>query len=280
MKKRTKQHYKTFFQFLKRIFKQQFPDSDDFSPRIIKTDYEAAAILALIDEFPGIQFELCSFHMTKSFREKLRDVYGGKFDEIPEVKIAWRYLRAVPYMNWASSSLLVDAFLKLMDNTLPNDNRKLIVTKYLKNTYFNRNGNFKHFSYLNWNHYSNIMNGEFCTTTNASESINAAYNKSCRSGFRSTNIVAENIRSFKLDMLDKRGLIAHYGEIKMRKVRPETLERQAKIKKCCDSISFMNIQSEIDGLPKLMNDIGVANPSQFTLEQIPSDFLYLSSIFE
>ena len=33
------------------------------------------------------QFELCSFHMTKSFREKLRDVYGGKFDEIPEVKI-------------------------------------------------------------------------------------------------------------------------------------------------------------------------------------------------
>ena len=83
-----------------------------------------------------------------------------------------------------------------------------------------------------------------------------------------------------LDMLDKRGLIAHYGEIKMRKVKPETLERQAKIKKCCDSISFMNIQSEIDGLPKLMNDIGVANPSQFTLEQIPSDFLYLSSIFE
>ena len=52
-------------------------------------------------------------------------------------------------------------------------------------------------------------------------------------------------------MLDKRGLIAHYGEIKMRKVRPETLERQAKIEKYCDTISFMNIQSEIDGLPKL-----------------------------
>ena len=27
------------------------------------------------------------FHMTKSFREKLREIYGGKFDEIPEVKI-------------------------------------------------------------------------------------------------------------------------------------------------------------------------------------------------
>ena len=279
MKKRTKQHYKTFFQFLKRIFKQQFPDSDDFCPRIIKTDFEAAAILASIDEFPGVDFELCSFHMTKSFREKIREIYGGNFDEIQEVKIAWRYLRAVPYMNWSSSSLLVDEFLKLIGNTLPNDDRKFILTKYLKNTYFNRNGNFKHFSYLNWNHYSNIINGEFCTTTNASESLNSAYNKNCRSGFRSTNIVAENIRNFKLKMLKKRGLIAHHGEIKMNKVRAKTLERQAKIRKCCDSISFMDIQTEIDGLPKLMNDIGVANPSQFTLEQIPSDFLYLDSIF-
>ena len=105
------------------------------------------------------------------------------------------------------------------------------------------------------------------------------YNKNCRTGFCSTNIVAENIRNFKVKMLQKRGLIAHHGEIKMNKVKAKTLERQAKIKKCCDSISFMDIQSEINGLPKLLNDIGVANPSEFTLEQIPSDFLYLDSIF-
>ena len=65
-------------------------------------------------------------------------------------------------------------------------------------------------------------------------------------------------------MLQKRGLIAHHGEIKMNKVKAKTLERQAKIKKCCESISFMDIQSEINGLPKLLNDIGVANPSEFT----------------
>ena len=65
----------------------------------------------------------------------------------------------------------------------------------------------------------------------------------------------------------------------MNKVKAKTLKRQAKIKKCLDSISFMDIQSEINGLPKLMNDIGVANPSEFTREQIPSDFLYLDSIF-
>ena len=280
MRRRTKHAYRTFFQFLKKIFKNEFPESDDFCPRICKTDYESAAILALADEFPGIEFELCSFHMTKSFREKIREIYGGKFDEIEEVKIVWRYLRAAPYMNWCSSSLLVDAFLELISNTLPNDDRKFILTKYLKNTYFNRNGNFKHFSYLNWNHYTNILNGEFCTTTNASESINSAYNKFCRHGFRSTNIVAENIRNFKLKMIKKRGLIAHYGEIKMGKVRAKTLDRQAKIKQCLQSISFMDIESEIAALPQLLNDIGVANPSEFTLDQIPSDFMYLSKIFD
>ena len=46
-------------------------------------------------------------------------------------------------------------------------------------------------------------------------------------------------------MLKKRGLIAHHGEIKMNKVRAKTLERQAKIRKCYDSISFMDIQTEI-----------------------------------
>ena len=81
-------------------------------------------------------------------------------------------------------------------------------------------------------------------------------------------------------MIKKRGLIAHYGEIKMGKVRAKTLDRQAKIKQCLQSISFMDIGSEIAALPQLLNDIGVANPSEFTLDQIPSDFMYLSKIFD
>ena len=108
----------------------------------------------------------------------------------------------------------------------------------------------------------------------------SAYNKFCRHGFRSTNIVAENIRNFKIKMIEKRGLIAHHGEIKMGKVRAKTLDRQAKIKQCLQSISFMDIESEIAALPQLLNDIGVANPSEFTLDQIPSDFMYLSKIFD
>ena len=81
-------------------------------------------------------------------------------------------------------------------------------------------------------------------------------------------------------MIEKRGLIAHHRQIKMNKVRAKTSDRQAKIKQCLKSISFMDIKSELLGLPQLLNDIGLANPSEFTLEQIPSDFMYLATIFD
>ena len=63
-------------------------------------------------------------------------------------------------------------------------------------------------------------------------------------------------------MIKKRGLIAHHGEIKMNKVRAKTSDRQAKIKQCLESISFMDIKSELLGLSQLLNDIGLANPSE------------------
>ena len=125
--------YKTFFQFLKRIFKEKFPDAGEFAPQLFRTDFEAAAIMAIADEFPGAIFKLCTFHLTKSFREKLISLYGGNFQKNKKVAEVWRFLRAVPYLNWSSSSYLIDAFLLLIKQTLPNDDRKSKLCQYLKN---------------------------------------------------------------------------------------------------------------------------------------------------
>ena len=95
-------------------------------------------------------------------------------------------------------------------------------TIYDKNTYFDRNGQFRHFSYLQWDYFNDIISDDFNTTTNCSESINSAYNRHCKSGFRSANIIASNIFDFKYNMLAKRGLIRRYGETKMNKVKPKT----------------------------------------------------------
>ena len=137
-------------------------------------------------------------------------------------------------MDWCSSSLVKDKFLSIIAETLPgppSDARKIGMVEYLKNTYFDIDGEYECFSYKYWNYFPDIINGVFRTTTNASESINAAYNKSCKSGFRTTNIVAENIRSFKIKMLRKRGLIRGSGITKMNEVKSKILQRQAEIKK-------------------------------------------------
>ena len=280
MKKREAEDYRNLFQFLKKMFKQQFPNYGDFLPRKVKTDFEAAAIRALVDEFPDIKLDLCSFHQVKNYKEKLISVYGGKFKENNDINIVWCYLRAVPYLNWTLSRRLVDEFMKILENTLPQDDRRFEVTRYLKETYFDIDGKFRRFSYYNWNHFDAILSGEFNTTTNSSESINSAYNRFCKNGFRSTNIVAENIREFKKKMLNKRGLIRQYGEKKMSKIRSKTLQRQAQIRQIIRAISHMTLEEEIAALPQLLKDLGFANTSEFTLEQIPDDYLYLCDIFE
>jgi len=40
-------------------------ESDYLCPRIVKTDYESAVILAFADEFPGIEFDRFSVSSNK-----------------------------------------------------------------------------------------------------------------------------------------------------------------------------------------------------------------------
>ena len=228
--------------------------------------------MAIADEFPDAIFKLCSFHLTKAFREKLKSIYGGTFQKNKKVAVVWRFLRAVPYMNWSSSSRLIDAFLSLIEQTLPNDKRRSILIDYLKNTYFDRNGQFRHFSYLQWDYFNDIISDDFNTTTNCSESINSAYNRHCKSGFRSANIIASNIFDFKYNMLAKRGLIRRYGETKMKKVKPKTLTRQVEISTTCRSISHMNTDDLITDLSEFLTCLGNANTSEFVLDRISNDF--------
>ena len=81
-------------------------------------------------------------------------------------------------------------------------------------------------------------------------------------------------------MLAKRGLIRKHGVTKMNKVKAKTLQRQAEIRKTCRAISHMSIDDEITDLSELLTCLGNANTSEFVLERIPNDYLYLNDIFE
>ena len=115
------------------------------------------------------------------------------------------------------------------------------------------------------------------------EIISTKYNRSDEERFNRSiafviqNTINGNLALFQLDRIAKKVAALRCNN---RSCGAKTSDRQAKIKQCLESISFMDIKSELLGLSQLLNDIGVANPSEFTLEQIPSDFLYLSKIFD
>ena len=69
-------------------------------------------------------------------------------------------------------------------------------------------------------------------------------------------------------------------ETKMNKVKPKTLTRQAEISTTCRSMSHMNTDDLITDLSEFLTCLGNANTSEFVLDKIPNDFLYLNDIFE
>ena len=81
-------------------------------------------------------------------------------------------------------------------------------------------------------------------------------------------------------MLAKRGLIRRHGVTKMNKMKAKTLQRQAEISKTCRAISHMSIDKQINDLTELLTCLGNANTSEFVLDNIPKDFLYLNDIFQ
>ena len=53
-----------------------------------------------------------------------------------------------------------------------------------------------------------------------------------------------------------------------------------KRQKTCRAISHMSIDDEITDLSELLTCLGNANTSEFVLDRIPNDYLYLNDIFE
>ena len=55
------------YKFLKKSFKE-FPDDDEFCPKVMQTDFQAAAILGIRDEFPNLIIEKILDHfMAQNF---------------------------------------------------------------------------------------------------------------------------------------------------------------------------------------------------------------------
>ena len=131
-----------------------------------------------------------------------------------------------------------------IEQILPKDDRRSKLVEYFKNTYFDRNGQFRQFLYLQWDYSSH------------------------QTFFISNTICWRNV------------VFRRYGVTKMNKVKPKTLRRPAEISKNSRAISHMSIDDQITNFTELLTCLGNANTSEFVLDRIPKDFLYLNDIFQ
>ena len=70
------------------------------------------------------------------------------------------------------------------------------------------------------------------------------------------------------------------GNQSLYEMKAKTLQRQAEISKTCRAISHMSIDKQITDFTELLTCLGNANTSEFVLDQIPKDYLYLNDIFQ
>ena len=78
----------------------------------------------------------------------------------------------------------------------------------------------------------------------------------------------------------KKGINQTIWRKKNVKNETKTLKRQAEIRRIVRAISHMDIETEIACMPQLLQDLGFANTSEFTLNTIPDDYAYLTELFE
>ena len=66
----------------------------------------------------------------------------------------------------------------------------------------------------------------------------------------------------------------------MNKMKLKTLTRQAEISKTCRAISHLTVDAQIADFSEFLTCLGNANTSEFVLDRIPNDYLYLNDIFQ
>ena len=82
------------------------------------------------------------------------------------------------------------------------------------------------FSFTQAEHYHAILNGETDCTSSSCESLNAKFNKTINTGFKSLVTVAESIKDFKKNYWENK--LERMGENKMRQRPAEFVRRKTR----------------------------------------------------
>jgi len=120
---------RTVYDQMIRALKELVPDA---APRVILTDFEAAAMNAFKEAFPEATLSGCYFHLCQSVIRKVADV-GLKPDYETDDEVRG-FIRCLPALSHVPIDQVVEAFDLLMDH-MPANEKVHDVTTYFEHTY-------------------------------------------------------------------------------------------------------------------------------------------------
>ena len=224
MRNKSEDSYSKIFIELQKINRFYNPDSPNIYPTATSCDFESAILKTLDSLFPNSVRRKCSFHWKQIINRMTQTVFG-KAVHSPECKYVRKILHAIPVLplHVPQVKFALVNHLELLIEMVSASHRVAyramildVQKRYLSTSH--------RFSFTQAEHYHAILNGDTDCTSSACESLNAKFNKTVNTGFKSLVTVAESIKDFKKNYFENK--LERMSENKMRQRPPEFVRRK------------------------------------------------------
>ena len=194
------------------------------TPAGTSCDFESAILKTLDILYPNSVRRKCLFHWKQIVNRMTQNVFG-KSVHSDHCKYVRKILHSIPVLPLhlpTVKSALVSHLEFLVDFISPSHRvayRAMITDiekRYLSTSH--------RFSFTGAEHYHAILDGDTDCTSSSCESLNAKFNKTVNTGFKSLVTVAESIKDFKKCYWETK--LERMGQNKMRKRHPEFIRRK------------------------------------------------------
>ena len=227
MRNKSENSYTSIFKELSKINRFYNPHSEDIYPSATSCDFEMAILKTLDTLFPNSVRRKCYFHWKQIINRMTQNVFGKAVNS-DQCKYVRKILHSIPVLPVhlpTVKSALVSHLEFLVELISPSHRvayRAMIIDvekRYLSSSH--------RFSFTGAEHYHAILHGDTDCTSSSCESLNAKFNKTVNTGFKSLVTVVESIKNFKKSYWETK--LERMSQNKMRKRPAEFISRKNRL---------------------------------------------------
>ena len=252
MRNKSENSYTSIFKELSKINRFYNPHSEDIYPSATSCDFEMAILKTLDTLFPNSVRRKCYFHWKQIINRMTQDVFGKAVNS-DQCKYVRKILHSIPvlpvHLPTVKSALLshLEFLVEFISPSHRVAYRAMIIDvekRYLSSSH--------RFSFTGGEHYHAILHGDTDCTSSSCESLNAKFNKTVNTGFKSLVTVVESIKNFKKSYWETK--LERMSQNKMRKRPSEFISRKNRLVELFQEFDAKpNRQKALDLVPFILD---------------------------